>query len=388
MKTLILFLVAVILFSCSSPKKLLYSGQYDAAIYKAAKKLRRNKTKEKHIKVLEEAFAKANENDERRIVALKGEGRPDCWDDVFNIYHSMDSRQNVVRPLLPLKYKNGKEAKFVLKDYNEEIKNSRQRAAEYLYANAQRLMESKNKYDARKAYDELNKIGAFYSEYKDVKQLKEKAHLLGMTYVLMGVKNNSKEVMPAELDEELRKLPIADLNTFWIQYHNKANKDYSYDYTIVIDMKSILITPEQVSENNYKEEKEVQDGWQYLLDRNGNVVKDSLGNDIKVPKYLKVSASIKEVHQFKKATILGTLDYYNNGLNQLIKSENLVGENIFENHTATFFGDERALTPESKKKLGAPPKPFPNNAAMVFNAGLVLKDMCKNIVFNNRAAIN
>ena len=388
MKSIYLFLIAVIFVGCSSPKKLLYSGQYDAAIIKSAKKLRKNKTKEKHIKVLEEAYRKANEADERRINALKGEGRPDCWDDVFRIYYSMDGRQNIVRPLIPLKYKNGKEADFVFKDYNEEIKNSRQRAAEYLYASAIRLLETKNKYDARKAYDELNKIGAFYNDFKDVKQLKEKAHLMGMTYVLMGVKNNSKEVMPSELDEELRKLPIADLNTFWIQYHNKANKDFNYDYTIVIDMKSIMVTPEQVSESNYKEEKEVQDGWQYLLDRNGNVMKDSLGNDIKVPKYLKISATIKEVHQFKKATILGSLDYYNNNLNQLIKSDNLVGEHVFENHTATFFGDERALTPETKKKLGAPPKPFPNNAIMVFNAGLVLKEMCKNIVFNSRGAVN
>ena len=153
-------------------------------------------------------------------------------------------------------------------------------------------------------------------------------------------------------------------------------------------MKSVFISPEQVSENNYKEEKEIQDGCQYLFDKNGNVKKDSLGNDIKVPKFVKVGASVKEVHQFKKASILGTLDYYNNNLNQLIKSENLVGDNLFENHTATFFGDERALTPETKKKLGAPPKPFPNNAAMVFNAGMVLKETCKKIVFNNRGVIN
>ena len=103
---------------------------------------------------------------------------------------------------------------------------------------------------------------------------------------------------------------------------------------------------------------------------------------------VKVGVNVKEVHQFKKASILGSLDYFNNNLNQLVKSENLVGENIFENHTATFFGDERALSPESRKKIGAPPKPFPNNAAMVFNAGLVLKEMCKNIVFNNRGVIN
>jgi hypothetical protein len=388
MKLLFKLIISILIVGCSSPVKLLNSGQYEAAIYKSAKKLRRNKSKEKHIKVLEESYRKANEEDERRVARLKGEGRPDCWDDVFSVYHLMDSRQQIIRPLLPLKYKNGKEANFIFVDYNEEIKNSRQRAAEYLYVSALKLLDSKNKMDARKAFAELEKIGLYYDEYKDVKQLKEKAHLAGITYVLMGVKNNSKEIMPVELDEELRKLPISELNTFWTQYHNKANKEYNYDYTIVIDMKSVLISPEQVSENNYKEEKEIQDGWQYLFDKNGNVKKDSLGNDIKVPKFVKVGASVKEVHQFKKASILGTLDYYNNNLNQLIKSENLVGDNLFENHTATFFGDERALTPETKKKLGAPPKPFPNNAAMVFNAGMVLKEMCKKIVFNNRGVIN
>jgi hypothetical protein len=384
----VLLLFLMVITACSSPGKLLNKGEYDRCINKCVKRLSRNKNNESLIKVLEMAYFKANQKDEQEINSYKINGTPDCWDDIFLIYYRMKKRQEKIKPLTPLVYKStGEIATFEFKNYDEEIKNARQRAADYFYTKSVQLLETKNKQDARKAYEELNKIYNFYTDYRDIKKLIEQAHHQGTTYVLMGVKNSTKEIMPAQLDEDLRKLPVKDLNTFWVQYHNRAIPDYTYDYTIVIDIKNIIITPEQVSENNYKEQKQIQDGWTYQLDKNGNVVKDSSGNDIKIPKYINVTAMVKEVHQFKKATLMGTLDYYDNRTQQLIRSENIIGENIFEYHTATFIGDERALSPETIKKLNAPPKPFPNNTSMVYNAGLVLKEMSKNIVFNNRAII-
>lgn len=389
MKFIYFLLAVLIVAGCNSPQKLINTGQYDAAVNKTVKKLRRNKTKQKQIKWLETAYRKALQRDDEQIKSLKQNGQPDCWDDIFYVYSQMKRRQEMVKPLLPLfNQTTGKPAQFEIRDYDKELISSKEKAAEYFYVHAKSLLEKNNKYDARKAYDELNTVLTFYAEYKDVNTLKIKAHEQGMTYVLMGVTNNTNTIMPKRLEEDLLKLPLGDLNSFWVQYHNKSVPNTNYDYTIRINMKNIFVTPEQISDNNYTESKEIEDGWQYVYDVKGNVKKDSLGNDIKAPKYVNAVAQVKEVHQFKKANISGTLDFYNNYNNQLLKSEPIMAENIFEYHTATAAGDLRALKPETKAKLGAPPKMFPINADMVYNAGLTLKGMCKDIVYNNRGIIN
>ena len=51
----------------------------------------------------------------------------------------------------------------------------------------------------------------------------------------------------------------------------------------------------------YKGEKNIKDGFTYVLDTNGNVMKDSLGNDIKVDKIVKISAKKIEFEQTKSA---------------------------------------------------------------------------------------
>jgi hypothetical protein len=384
MKFLFFLLCSLLLFSgCHVSQKALNSGNYDEAIDIAVKKLRRNKQNYEQITILQNAFTKAVTRDKNDVLALKGSGQPDCWDDVFNVYRRLKYRQDLISPLLPLIYKNAVVAQFPFEDYNSEITSSRDKAAEYYYQHGQQLLQSNNKYNARKAYDEFGQVLGFFTDYKDVRALRDKAHAQGITYILMGVKNNTNQLMPQQLERDLLLLPLGDLNNLWTQYHSTSQQGLTYDYTIVINMKNLLITPDEVQSNNYSETKEIEEGWQYVLDGKGNTVKDSLGKPVKAPKFIRVSAQIKEVHQLKKAGIQGTLDMYDNSTNTLSRSEPIMAENIFENHTATAFGDLRALTPESKAKLGAPPKPFPPTADMIYNAGLNLKNICKDIVWNN-----
>jgi hypothetical protein len=50
-------------------------------------------------------------------------------------------------------------------------------------------------------------------------------------------------------------------------------------------------------------------------------------------------------------------------------NENLVFTNIF----ATAQGDQRALTEDSRRKIGGRPLPFPSNIQMVMDASNILK---------------
>ena len=51
-----------------------------------------------------------------------------------------------------------------------------------------------------------------------------------------------------------------------------------------LDFRTIDISPEQINEKQIIREKVIKDGFDYVLDKRGNVAKDSLGNDIKVDK--------------------------------------------------------------------------------------------------------
>lgn len=381
-------LLVSVLAACNSPKKLMQSGNYDAAIYKTVNKLKRNKTKEKRILILEESYRKANDRDKDKINFLKKEGTPDNWESIFNVYSGMKTRQELVKPLLPLRINSmNREASFEILNYDEEIIQAKQKAAEYLYTHALTLLEKNDKMSARQAYGELMQVKNYYSAYKDVDVQLNKALGMGTSYVLFRMQNATGVPLPPNFEAELDKISLTELNTQWLVYHTTATKGINYDYTILVNMKNIDVSPERVKENNFQETKEVPDGFQYVLDSRGNVKKDSTGKDMKTPKTKVISCNVIETYQSKKAMIGGTLDYVNNYTGQLIKTDPIAAENSFEYRSSTAIGDLNALKPETKANIGKRPVPFPSNFDMIFQAGQTLKDMVKKIIWSHKGVL-
>jgi hypothetical protein len=379
------FVAALFLLSCQNSKKLLNSGNYDLAIDVATRKLIRDKQNDKQILTLEEAFKKDAERDNSRIIFLKQEGRPDSWNEIYLTYTHINKRQNVVKPLLPLFIKSqSRNANFEFTDVNADLIAAKQKAAEFDYAAAMQLLDKNTRADARNAYEKLMNVQYLYPAYKDVDGQLKRAYAMGISYVLFKMQNQSGIPLPPDFENELTKITLNELNRTWLQYDVRAVEGRKYDYNIWVNMKIIDVSPESVRENSYTESKEINDGFQYALDEKGNVKKDQAGNDIKVPKTRTIFCTVKEIHQLKKAIITGTLDYVNNASQQLIKSEPLVAENIFENHAARSEGNTDALKPESKAKLGSGPVPFPPSPAMILNAGQALKARVKDIIWANK----
>ena len=73
--TLILLISAFVLISCNSSSKLLQKGRYDAAIEKSVRKLRKNPGNDRELRVLREAYGKANSFDMEEISFLAKEDR-------------------------------------------------------------------------------------------------------------------------------------------------------------------------------------------------------------------------------------------------------------------------------------------------------------------------
>lgn len=93
------------------------------------------------------------------------------------------------------------------------------------------------------------------------------------------------------------------IDNFWLQYHTNPLENVKYDYAMNLDFMEINVSPERINETQVIKERQVKDGWEYLLDTEGNVVKDSLGNKIKVDKMRTVTCKLFQFTQTKSAQI-------------------------------------------------------------------------------------
>ncbi len=387
-KIIYLLVITIILVSCANSTKLMQSGNYDGAIQVSLRKLKGKKPNDKEMQVLEQSYKKANDRDNDKINFLNKEGNPENWNTIYDVYSAMKNRQEAVKPILPLYITSlSRNAIFDIKNYDDEIIQAKKKAAEYKYALALTLLEKNNKSDARAAYNEFVQVKNFYANFKDVDAKINQARAMGTSYVLFKMQNNTGVPLPPNFEEELDKISLTELDGDWIRYHTRKSQGVTYDYTILVNMKNISVSPESVKEIDYTESKTVPDGFQYVLDAHGNVRKDSLGNDMKVPKTKVISCAVEENYQNKKATIAGTLDYINNVNSQLIKTDPIEAENFFEYRSAVANGDFNALKQETRDKIGRKPIPFPNNFDMLLQAGQTLKGMVKNIIFNNKGVL-
>lgn len=377
--------------SCTSPQKLVESGDYDQAIITAAKRLSGKKyKKDKYVLALEEAFDKATKRDMRLAERLKREGRPENWAEINDAYRRIRSRQERIAPLLPLISKEGIRANFQFVKVDELEYESRQKAAGYLYAQAQELLEDARRGDklaARRAYGELDKIGQYFRDYKDKESLKKAARDLGTTHILVRLENRSRSILPAALEQEVRRIGLNGLNSFWQAYYTEQARGVDFDYEVVMKITALEVGPEVVKEREFEEVKEIEDGFDYVLDSRGNVMKDSLGNDIKVPKKVLIRARVFETYQAKAASINGRLEFIDSRTRNLIDSKPLAADAVFENYASTFRGDKRALSKEACRYLGNSPQPFPADEALLLTAMEQLRPVIKSRIAETRKLI-
>lgn len=374
-----LILLLVFLTACTSSQKLLERGYYDQAVYKSVNKLRKNPDKEKQVMVLREAFNTANAKDQEQIRFLKGSGQPDIWDKIFVLYTRLRDRQEAVRYLPePVLRKIG----FQFVDYNAETVNAKQNAAEYFYQSGLSNLKAGDRFSARKAYYNFESVKQYYPNYRDVDKLMLEARTKGTANVLFTVANNSGQILPEGFVEEIYKIYLSDLNGLFVQFYSKSISGITIDYSVILNITNVSISPEMIREVNYDETKEIQDGWNYVLDSHGNVMKDTLGNDIKTPKMITLVCRVREFIMHKQSMVSGYVDFYNNE-KMLLKSEPIAAENFFDYSWAIAQGDMRAIKPETLEKTKRRERPFPDNLMMVWDAQAVLKDMAKNIVARN-----
>ena len=367
------------MLSCASSQKLLEKGKYEKAINKSAEKLRKDPGDNDELRVLKEAYYQANRIDKDRIEFLEQEGRDQNWLEIYNLYVRLDNRQDKVEAL-PQRVRS----QFDFVDYDDEIIESKETAASVAYDRGIKLLQQGGKINAREAYYKFEEAYNIYPDYKDARRRIDQAHYRGMNHVLFTLENNSRVLLPEDFAIELKKIALKDLNTLWVNFDTYEDTTRAYDYFVMLNIKDIAISPEQSETKSYTESREIQDGMRYVFDEDGNVKKDSLGNDIRVPNIVEVTAEVNERIQHKSARVAGSLEYISLLDDQLLKTEDISVEAVFEHYSASAVGNEKALSEESREKIDSEPIPFPSDEVMLMDASALLKNRAKALIGNSR----
>ena len=387
-KIYLCLIISAVLFSCSSPEKLLSRGNYDGVINKSIKKIIKNPRKENNVELLDKAYKLANERDLDRIKYLTREGNPNSWDEVLMLYSGLKDRQTRVRKVLPLNL-YGRTINYEFIDYDAQMIDAKRNAAEYFYNHGKELMENKTKDAYRQAYVELSKADNYSGgAFPDLAQMIDEARYAGISRVLVSVMNSTNLRLPEDFMENLLAINTYGLNSEWVEYHFKPlDQETNFDYYVDINLQIIDVSPERINENDRLIKKKVQDGFEYVLDSRGNVMKDSAGNDIKVPKYKELSCTVIEKEQQKFVTLKGEIEVISDNPKRLISKDPISATTEFHHVSARAVGDIEALDEKTKKAVGVNEVPFPDDITMIYDTSEALKNAISNVIRSKRRYI-
>ncbi len=388
-KLFAVLLSALLLSGCGSTTRKLQQGNYDAVIDKTTKKLIR-KPDAKDAAEMDRAYQLANERDLSRIKFLKMENNPDNYDEIFNRYNMLKERQRKIRTVTPLTVE-GKTYDYSYVDYDAEMIEAKRKAADYFYANGKGLLENAlEKQDYREAYYQLSTASEYSGgQFPDIDELIYEARMKGISRVIVEVANQSPLNLPPQVEEDLISFDTRGLSSEWVEYHFKhVDEDINYDYSVLVKLMSIMVSPDQTSDSDQVYTKKISDGFDYVLDANGNVMKDTAGNDIKIERFKEITCTLIETRQFKSVEIRGEVEIFSMEPERLIQREPFGASNQFEHISARSIGDEKALTEDAFRKTQVEKIPFPTDVEMVMTCTETVKPAIRNAIYANRQYIN
>ncbi len=368
MKKILPILISVlVLSSCASNTKLMQNGNYDRVIQKTTKKLMK-KPNAKLAAEMDRAYRLANERDMERITFLQREDNPDFYAEVMSRYGTMKTRQSQVRTVTPLTVE-GKTYSYEYVDYDAKIIEYKNKAADEHFRIGKMLLENpKNKMDFREAHYNLlraRELGG--NKFPDIETMIHDAYMMGISRVLVvPVADENAPVTRLDLESLITFDPSGLKGNEWIEYHfiNPTN-GVNYDYDVVVNIHAIETSEDKESEERTEFKKKSTIEFDYYKDANGNVMKDTAGNDIKL--YKDAEATMIKTHKEKTASIRGEVVVIDRtGGNEITcMPVPFSSSHMFMNDSYEVIGKIEAVPDGAKRNLEKKELPFPSESELI-----------------------
>jgi len=349
--------------------------------------LRKDKTDVKQIDILDQAYTVANKQDKERVRMLMAEAKANNWDEIYLVYKALNDRQSLVTTVLPLN-RNGSSLDFPYVDYIPEMVNAKRKAADFYYAHGSELMKSGIKESYRQAFAEFVRAKEYVGDYEGIDSKIQESKIQGMSRVFISIQNTSILKFPKEFEDDLLALDLPRLNSEWVEYHTQSlNENTQYDYFINVNIRNVVVSPDQSIQRDSVMKRNIEDGFSYVLDKKGNVMRDSLGNDIKQKKYKAVQCALVETIQTKACRIDGEVEVIQTNPNKLVKKDPIGAQSNFENISSRAIGDLQALNADQLQRTKSSIVPFPNDIEMIMRCSQSLKLAIRGMIQNDRRFI-
>jgi hypothetical protein len=148
-----------------------------------------------------------------------------------------------------------------------------------------------------------------------------------------------------------------------------------------------MVSPDQSLQRDSVIKRRIEDGFTYVLDNKGNIMRDSLGNDIKQTKYKTLQCALVETVQSKTCQIDGDVDVIQMNPNKELKKDPIRAQSNFENISSRAIGDIQALNARQLERTKTSKVTFPTDIEMVFRCSESLKRAIRETIQNDRRFI-
>jgi hypothetical protein len=270
----------------------------------------------------------------------------------------------------------------------QDMIQAKRKAADFYYAHGTELMTGNLKDSYRQAYGEFLKAKEYVGDYEGIDNKIMEAKHKGMSRVFVSIQNKSIIRFPKEFEDDLLTLDLPDLNSEWVEYHTQnLDQNTEYDYFVNVIINNVTVSPDLTVPKDSVIKRDIEDGFSYALDKKGNVMKDSLGNDIKIKKYKSVQCALIETIRTKTCLIDGDVEVIQMNPDRVLKKDPIGARSTFENISSRALGDLQALTPKQLERTKTGPLPFPSDIEMVIRCSESLKIAIRGAMQNNRRYI-
>jgi hypothetical protein len=249
-------------------------------------------------------------------------------------------------------------------------------------------MKSNLKDSYRQAFAEFLRAKDYVGDYEGIDRKIEEAKLMGMSRVFVSIQNNSIIKFPKEFEDDLLALDFPRLNSEWVEYYTQdLNNNTQYDYFVNVNIRNVAVSPDQSIQRDSVIKRDIEDGFSYVLDKKGNVMRDSLGNDIKQKKFKTVQCALVETMQSKECRIDGDVEVVEMNPNKVLKKDPIGARSNFENVSSRALGDVQALNAKQLARTKTSVVPFPSDIEMIIRCSESLKNAIRGAIQNNRRFI-
>lgn len=339
--------LSILIVGCTTGKKALQKGNYDASVSKAVDRLKSSPKNTEALQVLGTAYELALKEHFRRIDDAKLSANVLRWETVLSEYQQINQLGDEINSCPSCLTVVPNPQRFV-----REVEDSKYKAAEVRYSLGIKMMNENNRVSAKNAYYSFEKAQQLYPSYRDVKEKIEDAYWAAVLKVV---------VQPVVVNSQYYKLS----NQYFQQQINQFMADYQKNKFVIFYSEQQAdkqrITPDQVLSLNFDD---FIVGQTYVKERVEKLKRDSvvIGEtraDGKIYGTVKATLSIFDKRVSSSGLLDLTITDWAN--HKIIKRQKLPGTFVWQDSWASYKGDERALTKQqlqlTKRRESLPPPP-------------------------------